>query len=514
MDNSDIQIYKQFRLLCIQNAADALKAAELLAGKGVNHIVFHLSLLAVEELGKIFILWHNLNAEGDWNKDKFEIPLDDHVKKLFWAIWGPSFGEEKITRQSIDETRGMAKRLHNRRLDSLYTDVVDIASSASKVSDSEASMILGFVKARLHLSNMEGDIDEYSTPSDLLLWFNQMTNSPQHRSFIFGDVSQEKLVELGNAEEWFAWLKERFDEEEKLLKEITSMELNRKGSKNMKELVPKWKIKFKIISQSHSIRPNVLNSFNKRFDFIQLFRGPDNHTLFVEATFDKSVVVTELWRHGWMVGKLFVAALNVGSHGLFYWNTLVDLEKYYEEIRDVENDKKISLTLATKLALGLHTRKMALTEEQLYLSQIVFEYFMIPTKKTDIYFIDNYMTGLALFAKTDIHLRFEGEIFYRFYNCYKSAVLDYQKCGEGEVKDIGYQQIERLLKGNTEYGRIMDLAAAVEKSHQANTLPITLQEVVLMKQYCGACLLTLAVVNLKNDPSFWFTLSGEPEAGS
>jgi AbiV family abortive infection protein len=507
MTDSDIKSYQQFRQFCHQNAEDALKAAELLLRKGVNHIVFHLSVLALEEIGKIFIFWHNLNAAETWEKDKFTIPLDDHIKKLFWAIWGPSFGKEKITRQSIDESRGMASQLHNKRLDVLYTDQKDTTTSASKLSDEEALMVFNFVKARLDLSKMEGDIDENSQPSELSIWFHKMTETPERRSFIFGDAAQDKLVELGTAEAWFAWLKDHFDKEDKALNDIAAYELSQKATRPTKEFTPKWKIKFKIISSSHSIRNKVLTAFNKRFDFIQLFRGSDNHTLYVEATFDKSVPVSDLWQQGWMVAKLFVGALNVGTNGFFYWNTLVDLEKYYEEIRDLENNNKVSLTLATKLALGWHERKMVLTEEELGLCQIAFEYFLVPTRRSDIYFINDYLTALAMFAKTDIHLRMERETFYQFYMAFKNAVMECQHCEASQVKAVGYTQLEKLVKDKLAFERMVDLGATLEKDGPEKLFPITLQEVVSMKQYCGFYLMTLAVRKMKGDDSLCLVMN-------
>lgn len=502
MNDSDIQRYKQFRKLCNQNAKDALKAAELLIGKDVNHIVFHLSVLALEEIGKIFILWFNLSSEETWDKDKSKIPLDDHIKKIFWAVWGPPFSKE-----IIDETTNMASQLHNKRLDSLYTDLLDIDVSASKISDNEVLACMNFVKSRLELSKIEGEIDENNQPSELAIWFHKITDILEKRTFIFSNAAQEKLIDFGNSEEWFAWLKEHFEKEENLLNEIARQELNRKVSKSRNDFIPKWKIKFKIISQSHSIRNNVLNAFNKRDEFIQLFRGGDNHTLIIEATFDKSILIHDLWQHGWLFGKLFVAAINVGTNGFFYWNTLVDVEKYYDEIRDIENDKKVSLTLGTKLALGWHERKMALTEEELYLSKIVFEYFLVPTKKNDIYFINNYMAGLAMFAKTDIHLRLEKEIFYHFFKSFKEALIAYKNCVEIEIKGIGYSEIEGLINDKSEFDKILDLGIGLSKSPETISIPITLKEVISMKQYCGAYLMTLAVRKFKGDNTIRLTMN-------
>jgi AbiV family abortive infection protein len=499
MTSEDITTYRQFQQLCHQNAEDALKAAELLLRKGVNHIVFHLAILAMEEIGKIFILWHNLNAEETWEKDKYTIPLDDHIKKLFWAIWGPSFGKEKISRESIEESRGMASQLHNQRLDTLYTDPKDTQPSSAKVSDDFAARMVSFAKARLDLSKTEGSIAESSQPSESFQWFHRTTNVPERRAFIFSELAQDKLIELGDPHLWFAWLKEHFAEEDKALQEITTFELNRKATPPTSEFMPKWKIKFKVISQSHSIRANVLVEYNKRFDFIQLFRGADPHTLHIEATLDKSVPVSDLWQQGWMLVKCFVAALNAGANGFFYWNTAVDLEKYYEEIQDLENKKKVSITMAPKLALGWHKRKMTLALEELCLSQLIFEYFLVPTRRSDIFFIDAYMTGLAMFAKTDIHLRMETQTFYQFYICFKKALMERQQCSADQIKEVGYSELEKLITDKAAFDRVMDLGAVLEKGQPTMPSPITLQEVASMKQYASFYLLTLAVRKNKGD---------------
>ncbi len=496
---ADVKTYQQFRQFCHQNAEDALKAAELLLGKGVNHIVFHLTVLTLEEIGKIFILWHNLNSEETWEKDKYTIPMDDHIKKLFWAIWGPSLGKEKLSRESIEESRGMAAQLHNQRLDTLYTDPRDTQPSNAKISDALAEQMVAFVRARLDLSQTEGDIEENSRPSEAFQWFHRATNLPERRAFIFGNVAQDKLVELGDPQAWFLWLKEHFEQEEKALAAIAGTELDRPNTPPTTEFTPKWKVKFKIISQSHSIRANVLAEYNKRFDFVQLYRGADPHTLLIDVTLDKSVPVSELWQHGWMVGKCFVAALNVGANGFFYWNTAVDLDKYYDEIKDLENKKKVAITMSPKLALGWHERKMVLTLEELCLTQLTFEYFLVPTRRSDIYFIDGYMTGLAMFAKTDIHLRMETETFFQFYGSFKKAVMEVQSCETTQVKEVGYTELEKLIPGKEAYDRIMDLGAALESKERSMTSRITLQEVVLMKQYASYYLLTLAVRKHRGD---------------
>jgi AbiV family abortive infection protein len=47
--------YNTFRKLCLINAESAINSAELLINKDANHIVYHLLVLVIEEVGKIFV---------------------------------------------------------------------------------------------------------------------------------------------------------------------------------------------------------------------------------------------------------------------------------------------------------------------------------------------------------------------------------------------------------------------------------------------------------------------------
>lgn len=498
--------FNVFRKLCLSNSEDALRSAEILLDKKVNHIVFHLSVLAMEEIGKIFIGWYQLTSEEKWGKEKHNIPLDDHIKKLFWAIWGPTLGKEKITKEHLDEINNMASNLHAKRLDGLYTDLLDEQASSTKISDDEAKELVQFVRSRLELAKIEGEVKEEIEINEDMNWFIQATDNSVRRIFIFGNEAQEKLAELGDATQWISWLRKYYEKEEADLNLLMEEELKRKEFVEQK-YKDKWKMKLKIISPSHSIRANIFNSFNQRYKFISLSKGGDNHTLIIEMIFGQNITAINLWQHGWFASKLFVAALNVSTNGIFYWNINVDSDKYYERIQDLESDKQLSVKLENGFKLDWKSRGLVLTEEHLHLAFIVFDYFSSFLGKDEFKPIDEYISGLGMLAKIDIHLRFEEEVFKLFYNSLKNALVnneDYDSIKD--IKDFAYEQINKIITDREEFYLIMSLGEQLQEKQKQLPKAISLTEVIAIKQYCGVYLMTLAARRLYNDKNLRLTL--------
>src|SRR5258706_2160506 len=104
---------QKLRSLCIENANDLVKSARALTGKGVLHIQYHLAALSLEEIGKSSLLEMQFFANQRIGDDNLETgALESHVKKLFWAFWSPSFGEQRITKQQIEQMQGLATNVH------------------------------------------------------------------------------------------------------------------------------------------------------------------------------------------------------------------------------------------------------------------------------------------------------------------------------------------------------------------------------------------------------------------
>ena len=105
------------RQLCLDQAQGFIEAAECLIGIGWPHIVYHLSLLALEEVGKASMLGarmvNHANLDGSW----IERSLDNHRRKLQWAVWSPMV---RIDPADFEAARQFAERAHALRLASLY----------------------------------------------------------------------------------------------------------------------------------------------------------------------------------------------------------------------------------------------------------------------------------------------------------------------------------------------------------------------------------------------------------
>ena len=335
MKDEKLVNFNAFRQRSLKNAADSLLAAENLFGKKINHIVYHLTLLSIEEVGQIFMHWMQINQKETWGKTNTKIELDDHETKLFYAIWGPSIGNELITQTQLNDHKAMAAKFHKRRMQVLYGVVDDIIECAGKMGDEEAQGIINFAKARLDLAKTEGEVNEESEPDTDFLWLHNYLKTPEKEKFVFGKTAQDKLIEVGgDSKEWIRWMRSMHEEEQQQLSELANKEINRVLPHENEEIKPKWEISFTVKTPSHSIRAKVLSAVNKKIDRpIKFYPGKDNHTLVIKSILGTNTSAADLWSAGWMSCQLFVASLNIAANGLFYWNMVTDVDRYYDPLQ-------------------------------------------------------------------------------------------------------------------------------------------------------------------------------------
>jgi AbiV family abortive infection protein len=107
---------------CFANARDLLRAAKcVLDDEKLPNVAFHLTLLALEEVGKAALLGARGIARSVEDETVFiDNRLDDHVFKLFWALWTPNFARGKVSKDEIESLRGMVRTMHDDRLAALY----------------------------------------------------------------------------------------------------------------------------------------------------------------------------------------------------------------------------------------------------------------------------------------------------------------------------------------------------------------------------------------------------------
>src|ERR1039458_5198713 len=192
---------------CRSHARDLLDGAKLLREKSLPNLAYHLATVALEELGKAQLIGMKSFAKDDadsWYRKQF----DDHIKKLFWAIWGDVFGKRPDAKE-LDQLRGMATIIHSNRLRGLYVETSPEPFVAPKdaITDDVLAPLMAFVEARLALHPSLEGVEYKQDDLDLLSWFSGATDDPEQRKFIFSQQSFDKMASVG-PKQWLSWVRE------------------------------------------------------------------------------------------------------------------------------------------------------------------------------------------------------------------------------------------------------------------------------------------------------------------
>jgi len=479
---------------CLSNASDLVRAAKrILIDEKLPNISYNLAVLALEEIGKstLIVMGHMADRRGDamWNADT---SYDDHIKKLFWAMWGPQIGREKITPEQIQSLQGLSRRIHNTRLLALYVDSDANSQRLPRevVSNDEAQNLINMASARLEMEKLQEFTELKDNDFETLNWFLVATSDQEKRNLIFGGKSMEKLAELGTTKKWVDWLKKEFDKAEEEAKQAVSRELQRRSSTGVAGLQEKWKIRIRLFSNSHSIRAKSLNKWNELGSWIRLYpvTGKKDQ-LIAEFTLPQNVPLAGLWWAAWGAARRFVVALNIGTFGCFWWYVPEHISRFYEKVTDLEN-KDMEVRLERNPVLKLDWKHAALSEAELQNTALCFA--MLPGDNDSKLgqSMGAYITGLAFLNKSDIHLQFEPNCYELFY---KSVKLGMTHFADGDGKEHFPDSFAKLLQsfniGPEEIEKHRAIANKMESSSQPRTFgkaEITLSEVGVVKIMCDA----------------------------
>jgi len=404
----------------LTHADDLLAAARLL--DGYPHLAFHLAVLALEEVGRSDLLAMVEIAKFEQHEDSrsLERGLEDHVVKLFWALWGPSFGRELLTRAQIEEHRDLARNLHEKRKSGLYYDP-EAPLPREAITRDEARNAIDMAAARIGLARAHvwGPLTEERATD--VRWLVEHAHDKEARRRVLSATSMEKLVELGDVPNWVEWLRRETEEEERIAREIAERELARTIPQGAEGLDPKWRVKLRIISASHSIREGPLNWWNARNEQVKLHAaGRDRQELSVEITLPKRVAVQSLWDVGLNFSTTLVLALNIGARGLFWWYMPQHVSRFYEEIRDLEHDADIVAERVPVLRLDWGNLVLSQTE----LEHVALCFGALARLRSSGFApaVNHYRMALSLIAKNDIFLPFEVNAFQQFYFALREAM--------------------------------------------------------------------------------------------
>ncbi len=166
------------RGLCLQQAKGFIEAADRLNQTGqFPHIVYHLGLLALEEIGKAVLLstrtLKHPSLDGTW----IDRSMANHRRKILWAVWSPM---ARIDPADFEAARLFAERAHSMRLASLYVAAdADLAEPppTEQVQQEDADQILELARAR-HAYENKPETSTYEV-DELVEWFLESMADPE-----------------------------------------------------------------------------------------------------------------------------------------------------------------------------------------------------------------------------------------------------------------------------------------------------------------------------------------------
>jgi AbiV family abortive infection protein len=478
-------------------------ARSLLDRDNLPRLAYHLAVLALEEVGKARILKMKVVSERQDREFPAAIAraMDDHVRKLFWAIWGPSMGHELVTREQIEGNIGLAQRLHERRIGGLYVDrtAEGVSLPMGSIAADETDALLRFARTSIEIERVPpGAPEPERTPEEeeRTRWFFDATDDAERRKLIFGGASMRKLHECADVRKWVTWLKETFETNEAESRAALDREMARVVD-DRKTAQPKWRTTIRLYSASHSIRQKPLNNFNSGLHWVK-FRAVSgkNNQLLVDLDAGSNLAITDVWQTSYFLSRRLVMALNVATLGHFWFHEPLDRDpkasgRFYERITDLQ----------TKIDVGAHRNPplriefgppRALEDADLHRVVGCFAALISLHGPEEGAICDRYHDGTAFIAKTDSQMSFEIQGVAAFYIALKTAmsVFGYWQpssesypvalrrfCGES-YKEFDLPHVDRLIDN----GEVINTGRPVQHA-------MTMNDVGVMKAICDTYLI-------------------------
>jgi len=383
------------------------------------NLAYHLALLALEEIGKAGLILAEAAVGSRRDSGSMDKWVSSHSRKLLWALWTP-FG--KITPADFNKAKALAERLHAQRLAGLYVDpsAEDFVPQKA-VSLEEAQSTIDLAASLLRAQPMETQATKVDPARTTLLeWFLKTVDDPEGARQLFSVSFLAKYQELdGDAKRWAEWAKDEFEKRAAESDEAMRLEFARRPvSKSEK---PKWQIRARIYTISHSLRPKVLNYWNERIKIIKLIWTGKKDEFLLEVTLSESVVVSELYDRALALTKMTLAFLCVGTIGYFWFEKPAFTKQFFEGIKDFDRPK-FKLQVGPRFSFWDENRAIALTEQHLQQALECMSTFFPMNDKTAEPIFGPYFHGLALLAKSDTNISTEAPTRQAFRNCLRAAM--------------------------------------------------------------------------------------------
>jgi len=433
---------------CAAHGRSLFESAKAVQASGHPNIAYHLATLALEELGKGELL--KLQATAVTRSDPPLWPAkatQDHVKKLFWCFYGLCGIDRIADQEHFFQMRDTAADMHAKRLAGLYVDEVDqvLRVPSEAVSHEQAQRQINLAEAFLNIvesQQLSEDIPQENI--ELRIWLMDSFDDPERRKQILTQASLEKLKELSDVAAWTRWIKEEIERNDAEMRAMMEREIQR-GNEATKEVDnDKWKVQFRIETQYHSIRSNVLKIWNDSMPWIKLLTvhgARSKKELLVQLTLREHVPLQGLWDYSFGIANHLIVALNIATSGLWWWVLSRHKTRFFDKIQGLENKCEVGLDrMDTQVFTG---PPPAINEVNMNVLKACFVALPHPTEQDRAPAYNFYFGGLMFLSLSDVHWRCEGQAFGNFLQSLKLMVVEtrYAQPSEKPSGTIG-----RLLK--------------------------------------------------------------------
>ena len=480
---------------CVIHSRALTESARAVQESSHPNVAFHLAALALEELGRReLIAIQRASAKQAIPPTWAWKHTSSHIKKLFWCFFSASFFGEELTNDRIVSMDKLARQIHETRIAGLYVDLNEdgLQIPTEAIDDKQADDIINLAEARIEMCEAENPrLDLSSEEFEIQLWLLEKTEDPESRKMIFSPASLKKMAELKSGLKWGQWLKSLFEEAEAESLKLVEKEVQR-GIQLKEQDTPalgdrhKWRVRIRLYTQSHSIRPGVLSKWNKTNDWIQLIPvSGKKDQLFVDFSFAESVPVQSLWFFAWGVARAFVTALNIGTMGFWWWRMSDHISRYYEYVEDLEINEKLKIERSPSLRVDWGENRV-LTENDLANVSACFAAVVGSRKRENEDHYNYYIGGVTFLALNDVHWQCQSTVFANFFRCIQAMMQETGDWRNGEsLSESLMKFVLGMFPSFDERDVYQRLFEAFENGDEEQS-NVTLREASFMKLFCDA----------------------------
>lgn len=426
------------REACLKHARDLLESAKRVLGDNEDfpNVAFHLTILALEEVGKAGMII--ARAVGDGSKDTSWVTkrLDDHIFKLMWAIWSPSMLDGRIEPKKFEDAKRFAREAHERRLSALYVDHRSdqeyILSPDKAVSTNQ---VLSMVNLAYACLDTETSREVSATPEngEQLEWYWKTVSSKEGSSRLFSKPFIDKLEEFGDdVKAWMDWAKLEFEKIQKADYQLLQAELSRVDL-NAGTVKERWIFKIKLVSLWHTFQQKALNVWNEALPSakLEIQKGSNNRELILSLRLNNDIHVNDVFDMGLMRSKMLITALNIGSAGYIWYDISDQSQSYFKSVKDLDTPNH---RLQIRKPVGASSLRLKILEDSEWrTSEVLRESYITNSLNCMVAFFEMsdddaapifsaYMDGLALLSMTNLHVSCDHQAIARFRDSLSNAM--------------------------------------------------------------------------------------------